>query len=233
VKRRIGIVGGSFDPIHCGHLDLGRVAESALALTEMIVIPASVSPHRGPPCASSFHRFAMVALAVSGRPGWRASDMELQHEGPSYTSVTLSRLHELGYSPEELFFVIGSDAFAEIASWKDYPEILNRSHFAVVSRPGGSIEQLPVRLPALARRMVRPPHDASSPMIFLIDGATADVSSTAIRERLAAGRSIAGLVDARVQQHIERHGLYASTQPGRGAPNEEPKPAAGRLHGQS
>jgi nicotinate-nucleotide adenylyltransferase len=147
--------------------------------------------------------------------------------------VTLGRLHALGYSPEELFFVIGSDAFAEIASWNDYPDILNRAHFAVVSRPGVSIEQLPARVPALARRMVRPPHDASSPMIFLIDAATSDVSSTAIRERLATNRSIAGLVDPRVQQHIERHGLYASTQSGRRAPNEEPKPAAGRLHGQS
>ena len=96
--------------------------------------------------------------------------------------------------------MIGADAFADIATWRDYPAILDAAHFAVVSRPGSSVEELPQRLPRLASRMVRPPLDPLSqiePMIFLIDAPTADVSSTAIRSRVAAGESIAGLVPSR------------------------------------
>jgi len=231
-RRRIGILGGSFDPIHCGHLDAGSAVASALELTELIVMPARLSPHRVQPFASSFHRFAMVALAVSGRLGWRVSDMEMQHEGPSYTATTLGRFHELGYDAAELFFITGADAFTEIASWKDYPGILEQAHFAVVSRPGKPVEELATHLPALAKRMVQPSGNASRPVIFLIDARTSDVSSTAIRQRLADGRSIAGLVDPRVQQHIERHGLYTSNNPERRDGDEQPNPAAGRLHGQ-
>lgn len=234
--RRIGILGGSFDPIHCGHLDMGLAAEAALGLTRMIVIPLNVAPHRPQPLASAFHRFAMVALSVAGRSGWRASDIELRHPTPSYTTTTLNRFHERGYSASELFFVIGADAFAEIASWKDYPRILDQAHFAVMSRPGCPVQQLPSRLPELAPRMVQPSMDDMTqmdPVIILIAAPTTDVSSTAIRQRRADGLPIAGLVHESVQQHIEQHGLYTSMTPGRRASDEQPIPAAGRLHGQS
>ena len=234
--RRIGILGGSFDPIHCGHLEMGRAAEAALGLTRMIVIPLNVAPHRAQPLASTYHRFAMVALSLAGRSGWRASDIELRHPAPSYTTTTLNRFHERGYSASELFFVIGADSFAEIASWKDYPRILDQAHFAVVSRPGCPVEQLPSRLPQLAARMVQPSMDDMTkmdPVIILIDAPTSDVSSTAIRQRRADGLPIAGLVEQSVQQHIEQHGLYTSMTPGRRASDEQPIPAAGRLHGQS
>jgi nicotinate-nucleotide adenylyltransferase len=237
MTRRIGILGGTFDPIHCGHLDIGSAAEAALGLTRVFVIPANIPPHRPQPFASSFHRFAMVSLAVSGRPGWVASDLELRldDDTPSYTSTTLQRFHDRGYGPAELFFVIGADAFAEIGTWKDYPRILERAHFAVVSRPGCSVEDLPRRLPLLAPRMARPPIDPMSQLdtlIFLIDARTTEVSSTAIRRRRAEGESLAGLVDLRVQQHIEQHGLYTSSVPGRRASDTRPNPAAGRLHGE-
>jgi len=234
--RRIGVFGGTFDPIHCGHIDIGHAAESALGLTRTFLIPVSVPPHRAQPRASEFHRFAMVAMTVAGRPGWRASDLELRVDAPSYTSGTLKRFHERGYSAAELFFVIGADAFAEIGTWKDYPEILDRAHFAVVSRPGCSVAQLPARLPLLAPRMVRAPVDPLTqvdPVIILIDAPVADVSSTAIRQRRAHGQSIAGLVELSVQQHIEQHGLYLSMIPGRRASDRTQSPAAGRLHGQS
>ena len=234
--RRIGILGGSFDPIHNGHLDMGCAAETALGLTRMIVIPLNVAPHRPQPLASAYHRFAMVALSVAGRSGWRASDIELRHSTPSYTTTTLNRFHERGYAATELFFIIGADAFAEIASWKDYPRILDQAHFAVVSRPGCPVTRLAARLPALAPRMVQPWIDdgaQTNPVIILIDAPTADVSSTAIRQRRADGLPIADLVAESVQQHIEQHGLYTSMIPGRRASDEWPSPAAGRLHGQS
>ena len=233
--RRIGILGGTFDPIHWGHLDMADVAVNELKLTRLFVIASNVPPHRPQPLASAFHRFAMVALAVLDRPEWRAADLELRHDAPSFTSRTLDLFHERGYLSSELFFVIGADAFGEIASWRDYPGILEAAHFAVVSRPGFSVKELPRRLPRLADRMARPPIDEVAqvdPLIILIDAPTADVSSTAIRERLATGEDISGLVPPHVQQHIEHHGLYSSDTPGRRRSDAAQIPAAGRLHDQ-
>jgi nicotinate-nucleotide adenylyltransferase len=233
--RRLGILGGTFDPFHVGHMDMADAAHSRLGLTEIVVVTSNVPPHRAQPAASPYHRYAMVAMAVQERPEWRASDMELRFEAPSYTSRTLTRFHDRGYDPERLFFMIGADAFAEIASWRDYPTILDAAHFVVVSRPGFPAADLPEHLPQLASRMVRQPIEALNsaiPLIILLDARTADVSSTAIRGRLTLGQSIAGLVPARVQQHIEQHGLYASMIPGRRASDGRETPQAGRLHGQ-
>jgi nicotinate-nucleotide adenylyltransferase len=176
----------------------------------------------------------MVALAVAGRPGWRASDVELRHESPSYTSITLRRFEERGYKPTELFFLIGADAFADIMTWRDSPRILDRAHFAVVSRPGRPVSDMPERLPALAPRMVPATAFAEGPRtsIILIEGATADVSSTAIRARLSHGERVDGMVDPRVQQHIEQHGLYRLPTPDRRIATGAVDAGAGRLHGQ-
>ncbi|HEY6892947.1 MAG TPA: nicotinate-nucleotide adenylyltransferase [Rhodanobacteraceae bacterium] len=233
--RRIGILGGTFDPIHCGHIDLAHAAEAALGLTRIYVITAAVPPHRPQPAASAFHRFAMVAMAVAHRPGWRASDLELRSPSPSYTAITLRKFHERGYAPSELFFVLGADAFAEIGSWREYPDILDAAHFAVVSRPRHPVSELYDRLPLLGDRMVRPPVGALTqidPAIILIDAPTPDVSSTAIRQRVAAGDSIAAMVPPAVQQHIEQHGLYTSIGSGRRASDAQRPSQAGRLHGQ-
>jgi nicotinate-nucleotide adenylyltransferase len=216
--RRVGILGGTFDPIHCGHLDAGAAAQRTLDLDTILVLPCNVPPHRPPPMASRYHRFAMVALAIAGRPGWRALDLELRVEGRSYTWDTLRRLHADGFNPAELFFITGADAFVEIATWKNYPEVLDLAHFAVVSRRGVPVGELPARLIALEGRMraVATPHagrghatDAEGPtLIFLIDAATADVSATAIRGALGRRESISGMVTASVRQHIEQHALY-------------------------
>jgi len=233
--RRVGILGGTFDPIHCGHIDVGEAAHAALELTELHLVTSHVPPHRPPPETSSYHRFAMVALSTLERPTWRASDLELRHEPPSFTSRTLHKFHDRGYGPTQLFFVIGADAFAEIQMWRDFPEILGSAHFVVVSRPRFPAPTMIERLPGLASRMVIEPRTAMNsdvPVIFLIDAPTADVSSTAIRSRLAAGGSIAGMVPVRVQQHIEQHGLYRSSTPGRRAMDRTAPPSAGRLHGQ-
>jgi nicotinate-nucleotide adenylyltransferase len=233
--RRIGILGGTFDPMHLGHLDVGAAAERALELDRVFVIPSHVPPHRPQPHASSFHRFAMAAQSVAGRPGWRASDLELRTQPPSYTASTLQQFHVRGYSAAELFFVMGADAFAEIESWKDYPALLEYAHFAVVSRPGCAVQSLPVQMPHLAPRMTSPaigPESFEKPVIILIDAQTADVSSTAIRDARAAGRPITGMVDLGVQQHIEQHGLYTARFPGRRAMDGQTDAPAGRLHGQ-
>ena len=124
--RRIGLLGGTLDPFHVGHLDAADAARAALGLDEILVIPAHDPPHRpDDPHASAFHRFAMVALAVDGREGYRASDLELRRDGPSYTALTLRDLRSAGYEPSQLYFIAGADAFAEIATWFDYPAILD------------------------------------------------------------------------------------------------------------
>jgi nicotinate-nucleotide adenylyltransferase len=232
-SRRIGILGGTFDPIHCGHIDLARAAERTLELTAVAIVPLNVPPHRPQPVESSYHRFAMVAMTVAGNRGWCASDLELTANAPSYTSTTLRWFHGQGFAPAELFFIAGADAFAEIDTWKDYPDILGYAHFVVVSRPRHPVAELSDRLPGLAARMARAPIDFDrGPGIILIDAETADVSSTAIRTLRAHGKSITGLVHPDVQQHIEQHGLYTSPGDGRRREIVAADRAAGRLHGE-
>jgi nicotinate-nucleotide adenylyltransferase len=202
-SRRLGLLGGTLDPIHVGHLDAADAARSALALDDVVVIPSHDPPHRPlDPRASAFHRFAMASLAIDGKPGYRVSDIELRREGPSYTAFTLRELHAAGWQPSQLFFIIGADAFAEIATWYDYPAILDACQFAVISRPGISLETAVARTPALRGRIGNGIH--------LVEAATAPVSSTDIRARLAAGRSIEGLVPPSVARHIVLHQLYTT-----------------------
>ncbi len=214
-RRRLGLLGGTFDPIHVGHLDAAAAARTALDLDVVLIVPARVPPHRAdPPRASAYHRFAMVALAVLDREGLRASDLELDRPGPSYTADTLARVAGFGYQAWQLFFITGADAFAEIATWKDYPALLDRAHFVVVSRPGLSAASLRARLPELRSRMIdlagagAAGADRLATAVWLLDAATADVSSTLVRERVARGLPIAGLVPEAVARHIARHRLY-------------------------
>jgi nicotinate-nucleotide adenylyltransferase len=211
--RRIGIFGGTLDPVHAGHLEAAAIARKALSLDVVQLMPSMTPPHRHlQPQASPFHRFAMVALAVADRSGLLASDDELCTDGPSYTSDTLGRWHARGFAPTELFFVLGADAFADIAAWHRYPAVLGSAHFVVVARPGTSLADLQSHLPALRSRMA----DASSltdgapdtPRIVLLSAATPDVSSTEIRKRVLAGESLDGLTPPAVIAHIERHHLY-------------------------
>ncbi len=154
---RIGILGGTLDPIHLGHIDTARAARAALSLDHVIVLPSRVPPHRShQPVASAYHRFAMAAIAVNGIEGLSVSDMELCAPGPSYTADTLHRYRQAsGLPTSQIFFITGADAFAEIEMWHRYPEVLTLAHFVVVSRPGFPVSSLPARLPELAPRMLR------------------------------------------------------------------------------
>jgi nicotinate-nucleotide adenylyltransferase len=199
--RRIGLLGGTLDPIHVGHLAAADAARDALALEGVLVIPAHDPPHRpGDPRASGFHRFAMVSLAIDGRKGYRASDLELRRQGPSYTALTLRDLRAHGWRPSELYFIIGADAFAEIATWYEYPAILDACRFAVVARPGTTPEQALARTPDLAGRV--------GESILLVHAKTVAVSSSEIRARLASGQAVDGLVPPAVARHITTHELY-------------------------
>ena len=219
-RSRIGILGGTFDPIHLGHIESARAAQRALTLDRVVIIPSRVPPHRPQqPVASPFHRFAMAALAVNGEPRLSVSDTELAAPGPSYTADTLTRLHGQGLTASQIFFITGSDAFAEIETWARFPEVLDLAHFVVIARPGYELEMLRGRLPQLADRMsvagAMSGTDGGAG-IFLVPARTPDVSSTEIRRRIAAGESLNGFVPSPVEWHIVEHQLYR----------------AGRLHGQ-
>jgi len=214
---RLGLLGGTLDPIHVGHIETARAARRVLGLDCVYVLPSNVPPHRAaPPHASGYHRFAMTALAIDGLDGFEASDIELRAPGPSYTAETLERFRDRGAPPDsQIFFITGADAFAEIATWYRYPEVLDLAHFAVVSRPQFPVERLRDALPSLAARMISAgalpdPRTANrEPAIFLIDAPTPDVSSTGIRRRLAGGEPISGMVPQAVERHILRHRLYS------------------------
>ena len=230
--RRVGLLGGTFDPIHVGHMAAAAAARTTLHLDEVLLLASHVPPHRVRPVASVHHRFAMVALAVQDDEALRASDIELLSPGPSYTAATLQHLQARGYSPSQLFFITGADAFAEIATWRDYPRFLDAAHFVVVDRPGRSAASLRDLLPALAPRMQEPVHGyqpastSEQTCIFLVNQPTPDVSSTGIRWRCAEGLPIAGLVPPAVERHIHRHALYRARDTRASHPGGHPHPAS-------
>jgi nicotinate-nucleotide adenylyltransferase len=197
---RIGILGGTFDPIHLGHLEAASAARRALSLDRLLLLPSRTPPHRSTePRASVFHRFAMAALAAAERD-MSVSDLEVRREGPSYTALTLEALHREGFAPTELFFITGSDAFADVGTWHDYPRILQLANFVIVSRPGA---------PRVSELSPNPhPPIPNAPTLYSVEATTPDVSSTDIRRRVGAGESIDGLVPSSVAGHIRRHHLY-------------------------
>jgi nicotinate-nucleotide adenylyltransferase len=238
---RVGVLGGTFDPIHLGHLAVARQAADGLGLDRVLLLPSRTPPHRPvDPSASVFHRFAMVALAVSTDARLAASDLELGRDGTSYTADTLRAFRATGLEGWQIFFLTGADAFADIATWREYPAVLDLAHFVVCSRAGVAAASLPSRLPELAQRMIQVPIPGSEgpgahrvaairsmeTRVFLLDCPTPDISSTGIRARARAGRPLAGLVPPEVDAYIRRHGLYGADSGA--APGG--RPAAGNLH---
>ncbi|MDH4063276.1 MAG: nicotinate-nucleotide adenylyltransferase [Acidobacteriota bacterium] len=215
MSGRIGVLGGTFDPIHMGHLSAARAAQAALGLDVVRFIPSSVPPHRTDrPRASGYHRLQMTALAVAGSPSWQASEAELEHDGPSYTFDTLTRFQR-AEPRSRFFFIIGADAFAEVATWHRYPDVLGLAHFVVIARTGTSFDRLRTRLPHLAARMLAADTltsdqclAAAFPSIFLVSAETPDISSTEIRRRAATGEPLDGMVPDEVARYIRQHHLY-------------------------
>ena len=223
---RLGILGGTFDPIHLGHVAAAMAASRALALDRVMLVPSCLPPHRAMLSRTSpEHRLAMAALAAGAHPHWSASDVEVVREGPSYTFDTLSGLIRDGQARSQIFFIIGADAFADIAMWSRYPAVLDLAHFAVVARPGITLDSLTARVPDLADRMTTPDQlrpsvaglqpplqelegPTAATRVILIEAATPEVSSTDIRRRVGVGESILGLVPDGVADYISQHRLY-------------------------
>jgi len=199
---KLGVLGGTFDPIHNGHIAAATAAEQALGLDAITLIPSRIPPHRHDPVgATSEQRYEMAQLAADGRAGWSASRIEIDREGPSYTFDTLTELRQ---SSTQVFFITGADAFAEIATWSRYPAVLDLANFVVVSRPGITLDSLRERVPSAFRD--RPP---APTRVILVEAHTPDISSTDIRRRVRAGHSLSGFVPDPVARYIAAHRLYS------------------------
>jgi len=197
---RVGILGGTFDPIHNGHVAAAAAAQDTLGLDTISLIPSLIPPHRHDPVgATGEQRFEMARLAAAEHPGWSASRIELDREGPSYTYDTLMTLRG-----SQIFFITGADAFAEIATWSRYPAVLDLANFVVVSRPGITLDSLRARVPSAFRD--RP---SASTRVILVEAHTPDISSTDIRRRVRAGHSLSGFVPDSVARFIAEHRLYS------------------------
>jgi nicotinate-nucleotide adenylyltransferase len=185
---KLGILGGTFDPIHLGHLRAAETAREALALESVAFVPAHLPPHRPEATASARDRFAMLALATAGNSRFGVSDLELEREGPSYTVDTLRALRASNPGAE-MVLIVGSDTFPEMSTWRDHETVFALATVAVVGRPGAAA--LPDGRQAIA-----------------VEGAGLPISSTEIRRRVGQRRSIRYLVVDAVAEYIEKRGLY-------------------------
>ena len=211
----VGILGGTFDPIHLAHLRAAEELSEAEGLDEVRFVPSSVPPHKvlGAITAAS-HRLRMVELALAGEPAFRVWPVELQREGPSYSVDTLRALRAEVGAGTRIVFALGRDAFADFPTWKDPADICALCDIVVLTRPPWSASLQPTDLPVAAREAFC--YDAASDtfrhasghLVKLLRITPLDISATAIRDRVRRGRSVRYLVPPPVEAYIARHGLY-------------------------
>lgn len=208
------LYGGTFDPVHCGHLAIARCARDALR-SDVHLMPAADPPHRPPPGASAADRVAMLRLALEGEHGLCLDLRELGRDGPSWTIATLRALREDIGAAQPVALLLGADSFASLPGWKDWQALFGLAHFVVASREGTPLEAgLP---PALAAALQdRLAHSAAAlaqapggKVLFLRQPLHPQAASD-IRARIAGGRPWAALLPPGVAAYIRRHGLYGS-----------------------
>jgi nicotinate-nucleotide adenylyltransferase len=204
---RIAVLGGTFDPIHNGHLAAARSVCSAFRTDEVHFVPAYTAPHKqSQKATSAFHRFAMVALAISPFEGFRASPMEVDAKEKRYTVDTLGRMR--AENPErELVFILGTDMYQDFESWKDYRALFSLAHLAVVHRPGYAFrtELAPHRVLGENEAVTLP----EKPGVFYLPFVEQPISSTAIRDACRRGENAAPWVPPVVWNYIRKHKLYS------------------------
>ncbi len=197
---RLGVLGGSFDPVHLAHLLMAETVREALELDLVLFVPTGVQPlKQDRPVTPAGHRVKMLELALEGNPNFAISRVDVDRKGPSYTVDTVRQLRQ-GWGGQELqmWFIVGADAFASFPMWRDPSGILAQTRLAVVRRPWVSVDvaALEDRLPGIAAS------------VDWVDGPQVEISATDIRRRVAAGRSIRYRVPEAVEEYIEGNGLY-------------------------
>ncbi|WP_286221954.1 nicotinate-nucleotide adenylyltransferase [Marinobacter apostichopi] len=211
------IYGGTFDPIHHGHLRLALEISDRLRVAPINLVPCHIPPHRGDTGASAEQRLRLLELAVAGEPQLRVDDRELKRAGASYTADTLRQLREELGPEHPLTMVVGTDSFASFDRWRKWQSIPELAHIVVVRRPGAELD--PDGLPAamLAERRVSDPqalHAQPCGLMLDLQLPLLEISATGIRERIEAGRSPRYLVPDSVWQEIRRQGLYRACPDG-------------------
>jgi nicotinate-nucleotide adenylyltransferase len=208
--RRVGILGGTFDPPHIGHLWLATLAADSLGLSHVLLMPAARPPHKGPGAISNAaDRVMMTRLAIGGDPALDLSLVEMERPGPSYTVDSLAQLRSHLGDGVGLVLIMATDAFAQIETWRDPDRLLELAEWAVGPRPGTVMPD---------RGSLRERYGARAARIHLLDGPSLDLSSSEIRERVAAGRPIRYLVPRAVEELITSRGLYRRRRPSSSAP---------------
>jgi nicotinate-nucleotide adenylyltransferase len=211
---RIGILGGTFNPIHLAHLRIAEEVREACSLDRVLFIPAADPPHK--PVAEEVpfaQRLAMVEAAIADNPAFAASDLESHRTGKSYSVHTLEILRR-DQPDQELFFIIGMDSFRDIGSWREYRRLFPLAHIVVAARPGIYSDDPQALLPVAIRgdfcydaQSKTLLHRSGNRVIFL-EETLLDISSTRIRRLAADGRSIRYLVTPAVEEYVSTHGLY-------------------------
>ncbi|HSW09417.1 MAG TPA: nicotinate-nucleotide adenylyltransferase [Bacillota bacterium] len=197
---RLGIMGGTFDPIHLGHLVAAEAAREQFDLEQVLFVPARLPPHKQDrEITPAEQRHAMVLLATANHPRFVASRVELDRPGPSYTVDTL-RFFRATHPRARLYFITGADALMELDTWKDPEELLRLCHMIVVSRPGCDRERLREKAADLQRRMSCHIEELAAPALA--------ISSRDLRQRVAEGKSLRYLVPREVRDYILKHRLY-------------------------
>lgn len=210
MTQRIGLLGGTFDPIHIGHLRAALEVAEQFALDELRLIPSARPPHRGTPQVSAQARLDMVRLAVADVPPLTVDDRELWRDKPSWTIDTLESLRaELG-AEVQLLLLVGWDAFCGLPTWHRWQELLDHCHILVLQRPDAGSEAPEALRNLLAARSVADPQALKGPagQIAFVWQMPLAISATQVRERLGSGRSIRFLVPDAVLAYIHAHGLY-------------------------
>jgi len=209
--KPIGIFGGTFDPVHCGHLRSALDALQTLGLQEVRMMPCRQSPLRDEPQITATQRMAMRELAIAGEPGLVADGRELQREGPSFSVDTLQGLRE-DFPDVPLCLIVGMDAFIDFAKWKDWQQIFTLAHVVVVQRPGSELQLTNVTLQnEFDQRRCQQVGELASDKagkIFLLEATRLEISATQVRALVAAGNSARYLLPDPVWQYIQQHRLY-------------------------
>ncbi|MGD8999565.1 MAG: nicotinate-nucleotide adenylyltransferase [Granulosicoccaceae bacterium] len=207
----VGILGGTFDPVHCAHLRIALDILERCRLTQIRLIPNAQSPLRDPAQASNADRLAMLQAAIAGETRFIVDARELDREGPSFTVDTLAQLRrELGETP--LCFILGADAFSQFHHWHDWPGILELAHLVVAQRPGCGIVLEDDRLAAAYEQRrtddVQALHNSPAGTIYVCEVTQLAVSATQVRSRVQTGKSARWLVPDAVWEYIQQHRLY-------------------------
>lgn len=213
MPKKIGIFGGTFDPVHIGHLRSALEVAEFMALDELRLIPSARPPHREAPQVSARDRLAMVELAVAGLPPLRVDDRELKRDKPSYSIDTLESLRSELAAADQLFLIIGWDAFCGLPSWHRWNELLEYCHILVLQRPDADSEAPETLRNLLAARSISDPLSLEGPggQISFIWQTPLAVSATQIRTLLASGKSVRFLLPDAVLTYIHAHGLYRAS----------------------